>query len=123
MVLTGGYASPATRARRKAAAGLERAAGTGGNVSNLSVVSLPDTLDPAGGQPATSRIELTEQEVAALARLERQARDRRRALDRSRRATNTRRYGPSKRQQQRAERRKEANLAERQVTVPAAPAP
>jgi hypothetical protein len=118
MVLTDGYASPATRARRSAAAGLERAAGIDGNVSNLSVVSLPDTLDPADGDLASSRVELTEAEVTALARAERKVRDRRRALDRSRRATNTRQYGPSQRQQARAERRKNTGLAERQVTVP-----
>jgi hypothetical protein len=81
-------------------------------------VSLPASLDPADGHLASSRVELTEQEVAALARAERRARDRRRALDRSRRATNTRQYGPSKRQQARAERRKNAGLAERRVTVP-----
>jgi hypothetical protein len=118
MVLTGGYASPATRARRHAAAGLERVAGIDGNVSNLSIVSLPDTLDPADGALASSRVELTEQEVGALARAERRARDWRRALDRSRRATNARQYGLSKRQQARAERRVQAGLSERQVTVP-----
>jgi hypothetical protein len=118
MVLCGGYASPGTRARRQAAAKLERVGGIDGNVSNLSIVSLPDTLDPADGRLATSRVELTEQELAALARLERKARDRRRALDRSRRATNTRQYGPSQRQHKRAERRKAAGLAERQITVP-----
>jgi hypothetical protein len=118
MVLTGGYASPATRARRHAAAGLERVAGIDGNVSNLSVASLPDTLDPADGQLVCSRVELTERELAALARLERKARDRRRALDRSRRATNTRQYRLSKRQQDRAERRTKSGLAQRQVTVP-----
>jgi hypothetical protein len=62
-------------------------------------------------------VALTEREVAALARAERKARDRRRALDRSRRATNSRQYGPSKRQQKRAERRHRAGLVERQVTV------
>jgi hypothetical protein len=113
MVLTGGYASPATRARRAAATKLARVGGIDGNVSNLSIVSLPDTLDPADGDLTSSRVELT-----ALARLERKARDRRRALDRSRRATNTRQYGLSKRRQARAERRKDAGLAERQVTVP-----
>jgi hypothetical protein len=118
MVLAGGYASPATRARRAAATKLARVGGIDGNVSNLSTVSLPDTLDPADGALASSRVELTDAEVTALARAERRARDRRRALDRSRRATNTRQYGLSKRQQARAERRKDAGLAERQVTVP-----
>jgi hypothetical protein len=118
MVLTGGYASPATRVCRAAAAELDRVAGIDGNVSNLSVVSLPGSFDPADGPLTTSRIELTGQELAALARAERRARDRRRALDRSRRATNTRQYGLSKRQHKRAERRAKSGLAERQVTVP-----
>jgi hypothetical protein len=118
MVLTGGYASPGTRARRAKAVGLDRVAGIDGNVSNLSIASLPDTLDPADGPLATSRVELTDAELTALARAERRTRDRRRALDRSRRATNTRQYGLSKPQQKRAERRTKAGLAERQVTVP-----
>jgi hypothetical protein len=118
MILGVGYASPATRARRAAAAGLERVGGIDGNVSHLSVVSLPDTFDPADGQPAASRVELTDAERAALARAERKGRDRRRALDRSRRATNNRQYGLSQRQHKRAERRKDAGLAERRVTVP-----
>jgi hypothetical protein len=118
MVLSGGYASPATRARRATAAELERVGGIDGNVSNLSIASLPDSLDPADGHLTTSRVELTDAELAALARLERKARGRRRALDRSRRATNTVQYGLSKRQRQRAERRKNSGLEERQVTVP-----
>jgi hypothetical protein len=122
MILAGGYASLGTRARRKKAADLDRVGGIDGNVSNLSVVSLPDSLDPADGPLATSRVELTDAELAALARRERKARDRRRALDRSRRATNTRQYGLSKRQHKRAERRAKSGLAEREVTVPAAPA-
>jgi hypothetical protein len=118
IILGVGYASPATRARRAAAAGLERVGGIDGNVSNLSIVSLPDTFDPDDGQPAASRVELTDAELAALARAERKDRDRRRALDRSRRATNTRQYGPSQRQHKRAERRTASGLAERRVTVP-----
>jgi hypothetical protein len=118
MVLTGGYASPGTRARRHAAAALERAAGIDGNVSNLSIVSLPASLDPADGDLTSGRVELSETELAALVRAERKARDRRRALDWSRRATNTRQYGLSQRQHKRAERRKDAGLAERRVTVP-----
>ena len=118
MVLAGGYASPQTRARRAAAADLDRVAGIDGNVSNLSIASLPASLDPTDGPLATSRVELTDAELAALARRERKARDRRRALDRSRRATNTRQYGLSKRQHRRAERRTTSGLAKRQVTVP-----
>lgn len=49
MVLAGGYASPATKVRRAAAAELERAGGVDGNVSNLSIVSFPSTFDPAHG--------------------------------------------------------------------------
>jgi hypothetical protein len=46
MVLTGSYASPATRARRTAAADLGRIGGIDGNVSNVSVVSFPTHLRP-----------------------------------------------------------------------------
>jgi hypothetical protein len=118
MILSGGYASPATRARRAAAADLDRVGGIDGNVSNLSAASLPSSFDPTDGPLTTSRIELTDAELTALARLERKSRDRRRALDRSRRATNTRQYGLSKRQRARAEHRKKDGLAERQVAVP-----
>jgi hypothetical protein len=68
MVLTGGYASPGTHARRRTAAGLEWVGGIDGNVSNLLVVSLPGTFDPADGQLITSRIELIGHELAALTR-------------------------------------------------------
>ncbi|MGW9030830.1 transposase, partial [Streptomyces sp. NPDC055722] len=83
MVLAGGYASPATHARRKAAAGLERVGGVDGNVSNLSVVSFPATFDPADGSIEASRIELTDEERTALAKARRKQRGRKRALDRS----------------------------------------
>ncbi|MGW1726397.1 transposase, partial [Streptomyces sp. NPDC002306] len=118
MVLAGGYASPATRARRQAAAGLDRAGGIDGNVSNLSVVSFPDTFDPADGDIRTSRIELTDDERDALERVRRKERGRKRALDRSRRATNPAQYGPSKRQQARDERRTAVGLPARTVAVP-----
>ncbi|MFD0503456.1 hypothetical protein ACFQ0G_11890 [Streptomyces chiangmaiensis] len=118
MVLSGGYASPSTRARRKNAAGLERAGGIDGNVSNLSVVSFPDTFDPADGGIQTGRVELTVAERAALAKAQRKERGRKRALDRSRRATNPNQYGMSKRQQARAERRGAAGLPARQAEVP-----
>ncbi|MGW2933048.1 zinc ribbon domain-containing protein [Streptomyces sp. NPDC001156] len=119
MVLAGGYASPATRARRKAAAGSQRVGGIDGNVSNLSVVSLPDTFDPADGPLHVTRVELTETERAALEKAHRKERGRKRALDRSRRATNNAQYQPSKRQQARAERRQAAGLPARNVEVPA----
>ncbi|MGW9030277.1 transposase [Streptomyces sp. NPDC055722] len=118
MVLTGGYASPETRDRRKKAAGLGRVGGIDGNVSNLSVVSFPDTFDPADGGIQTSRVELTAAETASLAKAQRKERGRKRALDRSRRATNPNQYEASKRQQARAERRECAGLPTRKVEVP-----
>ncbi|MGI5143115.1 transposase [Streptomyces sp. CA-106110] len=118
MVLTGGYASPATKARHAAAVDLGRVGGIDGNVSNLSVVSLPDTFDPADGQVHSTRVELTDAELAALEKARRKERGRKRALDRSRRATNPGQYAPSKRQQARAERRKAAGLRDKQVQVP-----
>ncbi|MGI5144523.1 transposase [Streptomyces sp. CA-106110] len=118
MVLTSGYASPATKARRAAAADLNRVGGIDGNVSNLSVVSFPDTFDPADGQVHSTRVELTDAERAALEKARRKERGRKRALDRSRRATNPGQYAPSKRRQARAARRKTAGLPERHVHVP-----
>ncbi|MFF4518961.1 zinc ribbon domain-containing protein [Streptomyces mirabilis] len=117
MVLTGGYASPATRARRKAAAGLKRVGGVDGNVSNLSVVSFPATFAPADGSVKATRVELTDAERAVLEKARRKERGRKRALERSRRASNPGQYGPSKRQMARAERRKEAGLPARTVEV------
>jgi hypothetical protein len=92
--------------------------GIDGNVSHLSITSLPDTFDPADGHLAATRVELTDAELAAMARLERKARGRGRVLDRSHRVSNTGQYGLSKRRQARAERRAKAGLAERQATVP-----
>ncbi|MGI5144692.1 MULTISPECIES: zinc ribbon domain-containing protein [unclassified Streptomyces] len=118
MALCGGYASPATKARRAAAADLERVGGVDGNVSNVSVVSFPATFDPAHGAIEATRIELCDDECAALAKARRKERGRKRALDRSRRASNPGQYGPSKRQHARAERRAAASLPERVVEVP-----
>jgi len=117
-VLCGGYASPATKARRAAAATLERVGGVDGNVSNLSVVSFPATFDPADGDVKATRVELSDEELAALEKARRMERGRKRALDRSRRATNPGQYGPSKRQRARAERRQAAGLPERAVQGP-----
>ncbi|MFD7875164.1 zinc ribbon domain-containing protein, partial [Streptomyces sp. NPDC059766] len=117
-VLTGGYASPATRACREAAVGLDRVGGIDGNVSNLSVVSFPGTFEPADGKIQTSRVELTHDELAALEKARRKERGRRRALDRSRRATNPAQYGPSTRQQARTERRAAAGLPARTDQAP-----
>ncbi|WP_406425095.1 zinc ribbon domain-containing protein [Streptomyces sp. NBC_00842] len=118
MVLAGGYASSATRARRRATRELARVGGIDGNVSNVSVVSFPGTFDPSDGPVATSRVELTDEELAALARSRRKERGRKRALDRSRRAANAQQYAPSRRQQARAERRQAAGLPERNDHVP-----
>ncbi|MGI5133310.1 zinc ribbon domain-containing protein [Streptomyces sp. CA-106110] len=118
MVLTSGYASPATKARRAAAADLNRVGGIDGNVSNLSVVSFPDTFDPADGAVSSTRVELTNDELASLEKARRKERGRKRALDRSRRSTNPAQYTPSKRQQDRAARREAADLPERQVQTP-----
>ncbi|MER6976498.1 transposase [Streptomyces carpinensis] len=118
MVLAGGYASPATKARRQATAALERAGGIDGNVSNLSVVSFPATFDPADGGVEATRIEPSDEELASLAKARRKERGRRRALDRSRRASNPAQYRPSKRQQACADRRQAAGLPARTVAVP-----
>ncbi|MGI5518136.1 zinc ribbon domain-containing protein [Streptomyces sp. CA-106131] len=118
IVLTGGYASPATKARRAAAAALVRVGGIDGNVSNLSIVSFPDTFDPADGDVEATRIEPSDAELAALAQARRKDRGRKRALDRSRRASNPGQYRPSKRQQARAERRQAADLPARTVETP-----
>ncbi|MDT0468419.1 zinc ribbon domain-containing protein [Streptomyces gibsoniae] len=118
MVLTGGYASPATKARRAAAAALERVGGIDGNISNLSIVSFPNTFHPADGDVEAIRLEPSDAELAALAKDRRKDRGRKRALDRSRRASNPVQYGPSKRQQARAERRQAAGLPARTVQTP-----
>jgi transposase len=117
MVLGAGYRSPATQARLEAAGGLERVGGVDGNVSNLSVVSFPRSLSPADGEVASTRVVLSDEEKARLARERRQDRARQRALDRSRRSANARQYQPSVRQRRRAERRAAAGLAERQLSV------
>jgi hypothetical protein len=118
MVLISGYASPVTKARRAAAANLDRVGGIDGNVSNLCVVSFPDTFDPAAGEVSSARVELTNDELASLEKARRKERGRKRALDRSRRSTNPAQYTPSKRQQDRAARREAADLPERQVQTP-----
>ena len=118
MVLAGGYASPATKARRQAAAARERVGGIDGNVSNLSVVSFPHTFAPADGGVEATRIAPSDAELAALAKARRKDRGRKRALDRSRRASNSGQYQPSKRQQARADRRQAAGLPARTVETP-----
>ncbi|MFF3514481.1 zinc ribbon domain-containing protein [Streptomyces sp. NPDC002573] len=118
IVLCGGYSSTHTRARRTAAAALDRGGVVDGNVSNLSIVSSPSTFDPSHGDVEATRIEPTDDELTALAKARRKTRGRKRALDRSRRASNPGQYKPSKRQQTRAERRAAADLPARTVQIP-----
>ncbi|KAK1181889.1 transposase [Streptomyces sp. NBS 14/10] len=121
MVLTPGYASPATRARRIQAAALGRVGGVDGNVSNLAVVSFPASGDPDHGPVGVDTITLTEAEQHALMVRRRKAKGRQRALDRSRRSANPAQYRPSRRQQQRDERRHTAGLPPRTTATPAGP--
>ncbi|MGW3563191.1 zinc ribbon domain-containing protein [Streptomyces sp. NPDC000941] len=118
MVLGPGYASPAVREMRQRTAELERIGGVDGNVSNLSIISFPASLDPAEGVPASSEIVLTEEERARLEKEASKRRGRARALERSRRATNAAQYGLSKRQRERAERRAAKGLGPKTVAVP-----
>ena len=110
----GGYQAPSTRDRR-AAVPTDRRAGADANVSNLSVASFP-VRHPE--QLAAGRIDCTPEQLAAAAREAKRVRDRQRALDRSRRNTNPDQYGPSVRQQERAQRRAERGLTARRVTDP-----
>ncbi|MFF2996004.1 zinc ribbon domain-containing protein [Streptomyces sp. NPDC057950] len=118
MIMSGGYASPAAQARRAAAVSLKRVGGIDSNVTNLSIVSLPDTFDPADADVHATRVMLTPDERAELEKARRKERGRKRALDRSRRATNPGQFSPSKRQQDRAVRRGAAGLPGRHVETP-----
>ncbi|MCJ1681211.1 transposase [Streptomyces sp. APSN-46.1] len=116
MVLGPGYSSPAVREMRDTAAALDRIGGVDGNVSNLSVVSFPASLD--GGKPVSTEITLTDAEQRLLEKQAKKRRGRARALERSRRATNAHQYGLSKKQSARASRRAENGLKPKAVTVP-----
>ncbi|MCX4696113.1 transposase [Streptomyces sp. NBC_01408] len=118
MTLGPGYTAPAVRQMREQAAALDRIGGVDGNVSNVSIVSLPSSLDPSEGAPASTEITLSPEERALLEREAKRRRDRARALERSRRATNTGQYGLSKKQAKRAERRAAKGLGCKAVTVP-----
>jgi transposase len=112
-----GYQSAATRVRR-AAIPTGRRAGVDANVSNLALASFPR------GHPEELHVEqigCTEEQQNAAARAAQRARARQRALDRSRRNTNPDQYGPSVRQQKRAQRRAAQGLACRQVANPGGP--
>jgi hypothetical protein len=116
MILGPGYTAPSVRAMRDQAAQLGRIGGVDGNVSNLSVVSFPQTLD--GGKPESTEITLTDAERLLLEKQAKKRRGRARALERSRRATNAAQYGLSKKQTARAARREAKGLEPKGVTVP-----
>ena len=109
-----GYQSPCTQARRSEIPAARRA-GLDANVSNLAVASFPED------QPAHLTVEqivCTPAQQRAADRAARKAGARQKALDRSRRNTNADQYGPSVRQQKRAQRRATAGLTAREVTNP-----
>lgn len=114
LVHQAGYQSPSTIARREQIP-VGRRAGVDANVSNVAVASFRD------GQPGrllVEQIECTPAQQKAAERAARKARARQKALDRSRRNTNAAQYGPSARQQKRAQRRAAKGLPAREVPNP-----
>ncbi|HEY0806491.1 MAG TPA: hypothetical protein VGD84_15570, partial [Pseudonocardiaceae bacterium] len=114
LVHQAGYQSAATRARR-AEIPTDRRAGVDANVSNLALASFPAERPE---QLHIDQITCTDEQQKAAARAAKRARQRQRALDRSRRNTNTDQYGPSVRQQKRAQRRGAQALKTKQITNP-----
>jgi hypothetical protein len=112
-----GYASRSTRVRR-AAIPADRRAGVDANVSNLALASFPAERPE---QLHIDQITCTAEQQQAAARAAKRARERQRALDRSRRNTNADQYGPSQRQQKRAQRRASKWLPTRHITNPGGP--
>ena len=88
------------------------------NVSNLSVASFPDDHPE---QLVAEQICCTAEQHTTAQRAAAKARIRQKALDRSRRNTNPDQYGPSARQEQRAQRRAMKGLAARQIANPGGP--
>ncbi|WP_433304414.1 zinc ribbon domain-containing protein [Actinoplanes sp. CA-030573] len=116
MTLGPGWTSP-QHASERAAAPADRVGGVDGNVSNLSVVSMPaDPQEPAG--LTSGQVTISPRQRAAADRAAVTARRRQRALDRSRRNTNAEQYQPSKRQQRRADRRAGAGLPAKMLHTP-----
>jgi Putative transposase DNA-binding domain len=109
-----GYASESTRVRR-AEIPTGRRAGVDANVSNLALASFPADHPE---QLVLDQLSCTGEQQQAAARAAKRARVRQRALDRSRRNTNPEQYGPSPRQQKRAQRRAATGLAAREITNP-----
>ncbi len=117
-VLTGGYTSESTRARRRGVP-VGRTAGVDVNVSNIAILSTPEKLtNITTGTVRMSRVEFTREQQRAHERRLVKAAGRAKALDRSRRASNTRQYKLNKKQKARAERRQQAGLPARVVDVP-----
>jgi hypothetical protein len=109
-----GYQSPGTQARR-AEIPTRRRAGVDANVSNLALASFPADHPE---QLVIDQINCTDEQKKAAARAAKKARARQKALDRSRRNTNPDQYGPSPRQQKRAQRRAAQGLPAKQITNP-----
>ncbi|TDC81369.1 transposase [Actinomadura sp. 7K507] len=122
---------PASTAARRAKAPAGRRGGVDGNVSNLAAVSAPiERADAAAASPQTaldssgvisSKVTMSPDERARIARRARKRRGRQRALERSRRASNTAQYEPSRRQRKRQRRRQAAGLPPKQAAVPGGP--
>jgi transposase len=117
MVLTARYVSPATQARRAAAAIATngRSAGIDVNVSNITIAS-----HDHGRDLTMTRIERESDERERDRSRAKRERRRKRALERSRRAMNSDRYQLSKRQAKRARRREAAGLRPQRV-IPSGP--
>jgi hypothetical protein len=109
-----GYQCLATQARR-AATPTDRCAGVDANVSNLAMASFP-AQNPE--HLIVDQITCDDNQQQTAARAARLARDRQRALERSRRNTNPDQYGPSPRQQKRAQRRASTGLSVKRVSNP-----
>lgn len=109
-----GYESPSTISRREQIPAGRRA-GVDANVSNLAVASFaieqPGHLD-------IEQLRCTDAQQRAADRAARRARGRQKALDRSRRNTNAGQYGPSVRQDKRAQRRTAKTLPAKQIVNP-----
>ncbi len=118
-VLTSGYQSPSTIARR-AAVPVDRLAGLDANVANIAAVSMPGPTLTALDDNSL-RVDYVTPTPAMRARGEAvtlKAKRANRKMDRSRRAANTGQYAPSKKQQARAQRRAALGLPTKTVEVP-----
>lgn len=117
LVHQAGYQSDSTRQRR-AQIPTGRRAGVDANVSNLAIASFPENK-PSGLD--IEQLWCTDAQQHAAGRAARLARGRQRALDRSRRNTNSAQYGPSVRQDKRAQRRAAKALPAKAIANPGGP--